>query len=475
MPNAIQYYVKECDPDQVCSQDGSPLLFDGQPLLPMLELDELEYEAWNEPKPSLGGKQYFKLDVLCRMLPKKDPTFRKCDGLLDSKELISVYITSGPVRVGPFNAATQAGIRELLLGQYKTSFLTAMLTGGEEVTRLAIELAAFVHTSADVAASVFGIKPYVRSVAFANRSREELERDGQLRTIEVGRLKESLKSWRQKAVKWGLHDPSVTEVLSKYSSVVLPKIRELGVRDLVLLSCQALAMDHLDVKRFQYNFVCTQMQMHTLKMWKAKLQQGCTLQWSLQSGFMFLQSPGTAGTLLILFEVQAFQAAKNQMQNCLDAVLRILRAIQKRISELAEPAVKPTDPERTAMIVAAAKKLESETPSHIFMVAAVDEMTIGKTVPVTFSLRTGRFHGAADVTGTTVKWFVEDNLYQREKLQEFGRKEGLHGFEIMKAVHLESQQFSVANGLLTPAFKLKRQEAKLKYQAVIDAMYGKLK
>ncbi|KAI9321196.1 hypothetical protein DFJ73DRAFT_922523 [Zopfochytrium polystomum] len=319
MPNAIQYYVKECDPDQVCSRDGSPLLFDGQPLLPMLELDELEYEAWNEPKPSFGGKQYFKLDVLCRMLPKKDPTFRKCDRLLDSKELISVYITSGPVRVGPFNAATQAGIRELLLDQYKTSFLTAMLTGGEEVTRLAIELAAFVHTSADVAASVFGIIPYVRSVAFANRSREELEWD-----------------------------------------------------------------------------------------WKAKLQQGCTLQWSLQSGFMFLQSPGTAGTLLILFEVQAFQAAENQMQNCLDAVLRILRAIQKRISELAEPAVKPTDPERTAMIVAAAKKLESETPSHIFMVAAVDEMTIGKTVPVTFSLRTGRFQ-------TTVKWFVKDNLCQREK------------------------------------------------------------
>ncbi|KAI9325243.1 hypothetical protein DFJ73DRAFT_767763 [Zopfochytrium polystomum] len=61
-----------------------------------------------------------------------------------------------------------------------------------------------------------------------------------------------------------------------------------------------------------------------------------------------------------------------------------------------------------------------------------------------------------------------------KSLEEFGKKEGLKGFENVKSVYLDHEQFSVDNGLFTPTFKLKRHEAKKKYQAQIDAMYAKL-
>ncbi len=49
------------------------------------------------------------------------------------------------------------------------------------------------------------------------------------------------------------------------------------------------------------------------------------------------------------------------------------------------------------------------------------------------------------------------------------------GFELVKAVYLESELFSVENELLTPTFKLKRPQLQKKYQAEIDAMYAALK
>lgn len=51
---------------------------------------------------------------------------------------------------------------------------------------------------------------------------------------------------------------------------------------------------------------------------------------------------------------------------------------------------------------------------------------------------------------------------------------GLHGFEIPKAIHLDSDMFSVENGILTPTMKLKRQQAKEKYQKEIEAMYAEI-
>ncbi len=46
----------------------------------------------------------------------------------------------------------------------------------------------------------------------------------------------------------------------------------------------------------------------------------------------------------------------------------------------------------------------------------------------------------------------------------------LHGFEVVKNIHLDAQMWTSDN-LLTPTFKLKRNEAEKKYKAVIDRMY----
>eukprot|EP00475_Leptophrys_vorax_P023842 TRINITY_DN3282_c0_g1_i1.p1 TRINITY_DN3282_c0_g1~~TRINITY_DN3282_c0_g1_i1.p1 ORF type:complete len:742 (-),score=225.71 TRINITY_DN3282_c0_g1_i1:1064-3289(-) len=50
----------------------------------------------------------------------------------------------------------------------------------------------------------------------------------------------------------------------------------------------------------------------------------------------------------------------------------------------------------------------------------------------------------------------------------------LHGFEIPKALHLDSELFSMENGILTPTMKLKRNAAADKYKAQITAMYQQL-
>ena len=57
-------------------------------------------------------------------------------------------------------------------------------------------------------------------------------------------------------------------------------------------------------------------------------------------------------------------------------------------------------------------------------------------------------------------------------LQKFSREGGLHGFEIVKAIYIESSPFEVDNDLLTPTFKLKRQQCKIRYQKEIDRMYA---
>ncbi|KAJ3106570.1 Long chain acyl-CoA synthetase 7 peroxisomal [Phlyctochytrium bullatum] len=59
-------------------------------------------------------------------------------------------------------------------------------------------------------------------------------------------------------------------------------------------------------------------------------------------------------------------------------------------------------------------------------------------------------------------------------LESHGKKEGLKGFENIKALHLDHRLFSVENGLFTPTFKLKRFEAKKMYQAEINAMYASM-
>jgi long-chain acyl-CoA synthetase len=48
----------------------------------------------------------------------------------------------------------------------------------------------------------------------------------------------------------------------------------------------------------------------------------------------------------------------------------------------------------------------------------------------------------------------------------------LAGFEMVKSFHIETEPFSVDNGLLTPTFKSKRNDLKKRYQQRIDEMYA---
>lgn len=59
-------------------------------------------------------------------------------------------------------------------------------------------------------------------------------------------------------------------------------------------------------------------------------------------------------------------------------------------------------------------------------------------------------------------------------LEAYGRSNGLKGFENVKAVSLDTEPFSAENGILTPTFKLKRHDAKIKYKSVIDQMYSSM-
>lgn len=73
-----------------------------------------------------------------------------------------------------------------------------------------------------------------------------------------------------------------------------------------------------------------------------------------------------------------------------------------------------------------------------------------------------------------------DQLLQNPKLMNaimddmaiVGKKEGLKGFEEVKKIRLVAEEFTVENGLLTPSFKVKRHQAKLKFKHLIDSMYS---
>ncbi|KAG0293702.1 Long chain acyl-CoA synthetase 7 peroxisomal [Linnemannia gamsii] len=62
----------------------------------------------------------------------------------------------------------------------------------------------------------------------------------------------------------------------------------------------------------------------------------------------------------------------------------------------------------------------------------------------------------------------------QKELAVFGKESDLKGFEILKNVHVTHEQFSIENDLLTPTFKLKRHQAKEKYDAEIERMYKEI-
>ena len=67
-----------------------------------------------------------------------------------------------------------------------------------------------------------------------------------------------------------------------------------------------------------------------------------------------------------------------------------------------------------------------------------------------------------------------DNLKNEilSEIKRLSKSNGLHGFETVKAVHLEPEIFSPENGLVTPTFKLKRPQLKTHYAKQIEEMYN---
>lgn len=59
-----------------------------------------------------------------------------------------------------------------------------------------------------------------------------------------------------------------------------------------------------------------------------------------------------------------------------------------------------------------------------------------------------------------------------DDMKVIAAREKLRGFEEVHKIALHDQEFTVENDLLTPSFKLKRHQAKLKFKKQIDAMYA---
>jgi long-chain acyl-CoA synthetase len=66
----------------------------------------------------------------------------------------------------------------------------------------------------------------------------------------------------------------------------------------------------------------------------------------------------------------------------------------------------------------------------------------------------------------TTKYILSD-------LQRMGKENKLNSIEQVQAIYLESQPFSVENGLLTPTLKSKRPQLRLKYKETIQNLYKK--
>ncbi|XP_062176432.1 probable CoA ligase CCL6 [Alnus glutinosa] len=65
--------------------------------------------------------------------------------------------------------------------------------------------------------------------------------------------------------------------------------------------------------------------------------------------------------------------------------------------------------------------------------------------------------------------------YILDELNSTGRKHQLRGFEMLKAVHLEPNPFDMERDLITPTFKLKRQQLLKYYKDTVDQLYSEAK
>ncbi|KAI7841264.1 hypothetical protein COHA_005037 [Chlorella ohadii] len=63
----------------------------------------------------------------------------------------------------------------------------------------------------------------------------------------------------------------------------------------------------------------------------------------------------------------------------------------------------------------------------------------------------------------------------QKELEGTGKRGGLKSFELPKAIHLESECFTVDNELMTPTFELRRTQLLRKYEPQVEALYEELR
>jgi len=59
-------------------------------------------------------------------------------------------------------------------------------------------------------------------------------------------------------------------------------------------------------------------------------------------------------------------------------------------------------------------------------------------------------------------------------IQQLSKAGNLNSLENVKAIHMDSELFTVENDLLTPTFKMKRKQLKDKYEREIETLYASL-
>ena len=102
---------------------------------------------------------------------------------------------------------------------------------------------------------------------------------------------------------------------------------------------------------------------------------------------------------------------------------------------------------------------------------------VAVVVPAVESIRGWASGGGGGASATAAELCKDEGVKGKmmESLNTIAKEAKLKGFEMVRAVYLEPELFSVENDLLTPTFKAKRPQLQKKYQAEIDAMYAVIK
>ncbi|KAJ3076263.1 hypothetical protein HK102_005443 [Quaeritorhiza haematococci] len=217
------------------------------------------------------------------------------------------------------------------------------------------------------------------------KSREELIESIRIKNDQLAQLRTDLKGWKEKMRRWGVDDRDVRKLVRMYAEI-RPKLRGLGVPDIVELALYALKSPHFDVKgdhMLQYKICCTQFRMHCLD--NVEGRAGAKL-FSQEERDFFTYLYASIPNSRIVFD--AFRgdgfsqdAEFANLPKCNPRRFRgalyipSARTARDWVSKLAPKVVKTIDPDRTQTIVDLVEEVdEKKAPVEVHYVASIDEI-----------------------------------------------------------------------------------------------------